>query len=206
MKIDNFEKIKSLLSFESEDFFYFLQILKRHKDNPDEPNLSNSKVIKTYYINNLEYLDLRKEEIIYLCESNNARAYINLNARSYERTAFHMLKEITDRILNKDYKSVSKAYDSACGKYSIGEKKWVVDIDTKTMNSIEWDTLTGTINYLCDPITLTGEDSKIIATIPTKSGYHLITKPFNVSQFKERYPEIDIQKNNPTLCYYKFDH
>lgn len=44
-------------------------------------------------------------------------------------------------------------------------------------------------------------EDKVITTIPTKSGYHLITKRFDVLEFKKKYPEIDIQKKNPTLLY-----
>lgn len=32
--VDNFEQIGNLLSFDSNDEFYFLQILQRKKDNP----------------------------------------------------------------------------------------------------------------------------------------------------------------------------
>jgi hypothetical protein len=38
--------------------------------------------------------------------------------------------------------------------------------------------------------------------IKTRSGFLIITQPFNVMKFKERYPEVDIQKKNPTLLYY----
>jgi hypothetical protein len=40
------------------------------------------------------------------------------------------------------------------------------------------------------------------AVIPTKNGYHLITERFDVKEFAEKYPDIDIQKKNPTLLYY----
>jgi hypothetical protein len=46
--------------------------------------------------------------------------------------------------------------------------------------------------------------SKIESIIPTKSGHHLITKKFDVMKFKEKYPNIDIQKKNPTLLYYPY--
>jgi len=45
------------------------------------------------------------------------------------------------------------------------------------------------------------EGPKIEVVIPTKSGYHLITKRFDVMEFQKKYPEIDIQKKNPTLLY-----
>ena len=48
--------------------------------------------------------------------------------------------------------------------------------------------------------------SKIVEEVPTKNGFHLITKPFNVEQFKKylNFGGIltpDIQKKNPTLLY-----
>lgn len=42
---------------------------------------------------------------------------------------------------------------------------------------------------------------KIEAIIPTKNGHHLITKRFDVKKFKEKYPNIDIQKKNPSLLF-----
>lgn len=42
---------------------------------------------------------------------------------------------------------------------------------------------------------------KIYDYIPTKNGYHIITKPFNLKQFKDKYPDIDVHKNNPTILY-----
>jgi hypothetical protein len=43
---------------------------------------------------------------------------------------------------------------------------------------------------------------KIEAIIPTKNGHHIITKKFDVMEFKKYYPDVDIQKKNPTLLYY----
>jgi hypothetical protein len=40
-----------------------------------------------------------------------------------------------------------------------------------------------------------------IDLIPTKNGFHFITKRFDVMEFKKHYPDIDIQKKNPTLLY-----
>ena len=54
---------------------------------------------------------------------------------------------------------------------------------------------------LINPNTDQKNYSKFIAEIPTKSGCHLITTPFNLQQFKEKYPDIDVHKNNPTLLY-----
>jgi type II secretory pathway component PulL len=116
--INNVLILASLLTFESEDDFYHLQILKRKKEHPELG--SNSYVVKTYYISSLKYLGNKMPEIQQLCQFHNARAYINLNVRSYEKLAFQMLKKVTDQIMNRDFRSVRKAYESVSGEYGTG--------------------------------------------------------------------------------------
>jgi len=189
---NNFELIKSLLQFDSDDDFYHLQIIKRKKENPEIG--SNSYVVKTYYIRSVSHLEKVADEIFYLCDFANARACINLNRRSFERMAFHALKKVTDQIMNRDFASIRKAYESVCGAYSNEKtKKWILDIDNFDE---EYDrTLQAFISSL-EP-----KGSKIIANIPTKNGHHLITSPFILDLFKERYPEIEVHKDNPTILY-----
>lgn len=195
--IDNFDIIKGLLKFESPDDFYHLQILKRKKENPELG--SNSYVVKTYYIKSVEYLEKKRNEIINLCEFNNARACINLNRRSFERLAFHMLKKVTDQIMNKDFKSVRKAYESVCGAYSNEpNKKWIIDIDYKDISEEERGVI---FNYIKLLIKETGKD-ETITIIPTRNGEHWITSPFNLGIFRENYGgTIDVHKDNPTILY-----
>ena len=196
--IDNFEQIKNMLVFESEDDFYHLQILKRKKENPELG--SNSYVVKTYYITSVEYLESKKAEIINLCQFNNARACINLNPRSFEMIAFHTLRKVTDIIMNKDFKSVRKAYESVCGTYGTGKNKtWIIDIDMRDMDVVN------RIANLIDKLQPITEESKIKAVLPTKNGYHLITSPFNAMEF-QKYMSLqgdvpDFHKNNPTILY-----
>ena len=195
--IDNFDIIKGLLNFESPDDFYHLQIIKRKKENPELG--SNSYVVKTYYIKSVEYLEKKRNEIINLCEFNNARACINLNRRSFERLAFHMLKKVTDQIMNKDFKSVRKAYESVCGAYSNEpNKKWIIDIDYKDISEEERGVI---FNYIELLIKETGKD-ETITIIPTRNGEHWITSPFNLGIFRENYGgTIDVHKDNPTILY-----
>ncbi len=189
--IDNIEIIKQLLDFNSEDDFYHLQIIKRKKENPELG--SNSYIVKTYYVTSIEYLDKKYDEIKTLCNLHNARASINLNKRSFERMAFHLMKKVCDQIMNKDFKSVRKAYESVCGSYSNEtNKKWILDMDTKEDFELR-------ISTILNPIEPVG--NKVLCKIPTKNGYHLITSPFNVEKFKKLFPDVDIHKDNPTLLY-----
>jgi hypothetical protein len=190
--IDNIELIKKLLVFDSEDDFYHLQIIKRKKEHPELG--SNSTTVKTYYIRSLDYLDLKYEEIKTLCNHHNARGCINLNRRSFEKIAFHTLRKVTDQIMNKDFKSVTKAYESCCGTYSNEpNKKWIIDIDDKNFNCVPIIDFINSIQPIGD---------KYKATILTKNGYHLIVSPFDLSQCsRSPLDSLDIHKDNPTILY-----
>jgi len=190
--INNFEQIIQFLRFDNEDDFYHLQILKRKKENPEVG--SNSYVIRTYCIRSKEHLIEKMVEIINLCTQHNARAYINLNRRSFEKAAFHTLKKVTDIIMNKDYKSVRSAFESVCGEFGSGKDKfWIVDIDN---NDKTYDRAIQEVINNCQPV-----GAKIQLNIATKNGHHLITIPFNMEEFKKLYPEVDVHKNNPTILF-----
>lgn len=191
--INNFDQILDLLEFRNEDDFYHLQLIQRKKEHADLG--SNSRVVKTYYIGSKEYLEKRKQEIIDICTTTGARACINLNRRSFEKMAFQLLKKVTDQIMNKDFKSCRKAYESVCGAYgNEPNKKWIIDIDHPDENVDDEGNIREWISWRKP------EGDKFIAKIPTKNGYHLIVKPFDLSAFHHTF-DVDIHKDNPTIVY-----
>ena len=199
--IDNFELIKPLLNFPNDDIYYHLQILRRGKDHPELP--AANRVIKAYFICSLESLDYIEDEVKKLCKFFEARAYINLAPKSIKKTTMLQIKYLAQRAYEGDFKKIWKSWNTCAGEIKGEEPRLVVDVDNcdfrKGLDEIE-----DFIDYKCDPkidpINV-GFDTKIIADIPTKSGYHLITTSFNLQQFKEKYPDIDVHKNNPTLLY-----
>jgi len=192
--VDNFKQIEVQLAFPSEDSFYFVQVIQRKKDNPGIKGANNSsRLIKGYYITSVEHLEREKEEIVLLANHYNARAGINLNRRSFRRIAFQTLQKITDQMMNDDYKSVRRAYNSACGQFAKEtDKKWIIDIDDKEFNCLELKKHLFNI----DP-----KGHKIIMILDTPNGLHVISSPFNIQEFRKKYPDIDIHKNNPTILY-----
>ena len=192
--IDNFELIKPLLKFPSDDIYYHLQILRRGKDHPELP--AANRVIKSYFICSLEGLDYVADEVKKLCEFFEARAYINLAPKSIKRTTLLQIKYLAQRAYEGDFKKIWKSWNTCAGEIKGEESRWVVDIDNPLEKMIYWWDIKKYINEECEPI-----GDKTIAIIPTKNGNHLITKPFNLQQFKEKYPDIDVHKNNPTLLY-----
>ena len=156
---------------------------------------SNSRVVKNYYINSVEYLESRYDEIKKLCEIFNARAMLRLNKRSYRKTAFKSLQNIANTISNQEYQFVRKSYDRAVGQgHNDKNKKWILDIDGNYTGYYE--SMLKQYLQQIEPI-----GSKHIIQLPTKNGTHLITKPFNLQQFKKDYPTIEVHKDNPINLY-----
>jgi len=193
--INNIELIIPLLNFDKEGDFYMLYVFKRKKDQPEgeKDNHQSVRTIKSYCITSIEYLEKRYDEIIQLCEMFKARAYIHIQKQNHKDVGMNMITEIVTRIQSGQINQ-KNVFDSVVGQIKTTEKRWIVDIDDTCFSSIL--KIDGFIN------TLRPEGNKVETLIPTKNGYHLITKRFDVMEFKKKYPNIDIQKKNPTLLYY----
>ena len=203
--IDNFKLIKPLLEFPNDDIYYHLQILRRGKDHP-ELSAAN-RVIKSYFICSLESLDYVEDEIKKLCEFFGARAYINLTPKSIKKTTMLQLKYLAQRAYEGDFKKIWKSWNTCAGEIKGEQSVWIVDIDNNPENNLGEEAYREIADYIdeqCEPVKHNLEgyiETKIIGVISTKNGYHLLTDPFNIQKFKEKYPDIDVHKNNPTLLY-----
>jgi len=196
MTIDNFNKIKGLLDFSENHTFYFIQILKRRKENPDMK--TGVRVIDNFYLYEMGDLDKIREKIIEACELHNTRAYINVNRLDLKKIALFASKKTIELIIQGDYKSVKNVYPSVCGSHSSeSEKRWVVDIDTK-----DHDYIMGIIRDIGDlHAAMPKTNYKILDWLETKNGFHIITNPFNLNEFKKKHPDLDVHKSSPTILY-----
>jgi len=207
--IDNLNLIKELLNFDNEGDFYMLYVLKRKKDQTtDKSNHQSVRTIKTYCIESIEHLEKRYDEVKQLCEIFKARAYIHVQKQNQKEVSLNMMVELAQRIQNGQHNQKG-LFDSVVGQLKTSEKRWIIDVDDSKVPS---PMMIAFIEYECRPITVVKFDEvgipighevgpKVEAVIPTKNGHHLITKRFDVMKFKEKYPNIDIQKKNPTLLY-----
>lgn len=193
--INNIELIKPLLNFDNEGDFYMLYVFKRKKDQPEgeKDNHQSVRTIKSYCVTSVEYLEKRYEEIIQLCEMFKARAYIHVVKQNHKDVSLNMITEIVIRIQSGQINQ-QHVFDSVVGQIKTTEKRWIIDVDDKDTKEL--------VNITSLISSLRPEGSKLEACLPTKSGYHLITKRFDVMEFRKEYPNIDIQKKNPTLLYY----
>ena len=147
-----------------------------------------------------------------------ARAYIHVQKQNHKDVSLHMMVDLAQRIQNGNMYQQG-LFDSVVGQIKTQEKRWIVDVDMKDENVLI--RIMNLINNSCKPLDIINEthlhksdgsvevtydyDPKVIKVIPTKNGYHLITKRFDVMSFNKimslQGDVPDIQKKNPTLLY-----
>ena len=197
------EQLSSLYGDDSsvkDDIFYNVELIGRKKDNA----LVDGKV-KSYTINDVCDLDKYKQEIITICDALKVRAYISVNYKSHRQVALKAMVEIANYSLQDYFKSSRGLYDSVVAKFVDHKKQlWIIDVDKDDSLNKSFDELTDlyikTIES-CKPC------KKIVTVIPTKSGKHIITHPFDASEFYLKIGELAkldsnlIKKNDVTLLY-----
>lgn len=199
--VDNFEKLNSILEFESEDDFYMLQVMKRRKENPEMDK--NSVALKTVYLHRKDQLLELKNDLVELADKKNARIYLNPNRKSFKKCTLACLKEFADRISNENFYKPYKIFDSVAGAAGSKNAIWVIDIDwdevTEQFGDVERSVF---VNDVCEFINSLKPDieNKVKLVNETKNGTHILTSPFNMYDFMQRY-KIQVHKNNPTLVY-----
>ena len=104
--VDNFEMLKDYMEFNSPDDVYFVQVIKRWKDNKDKPDAdawkaagkakgsyhAGAEYLNYYLIHSAVELEALKPDIIKACSYNNARAYISINSRKQSQVNQYMAK------------------------------------------------------------------------------------------------------------------
>jgi hypothetical protein len=201
--IDNINIIKPLLNFEKQGDFYMLYVFKRKKDQPEgeRDNHQSVRTIKTYCIESLDHLDRRYEEVKQMCEMFKARAYIHVQKQNHFDVSLNMMVALAQRIQdgNTNQKGL---FDSVVGQIKTQEKRWIIDVDNVSMDGFNHDPSQIEMREYINELQKEAGREPHMTFIKTRSGFHIITQPFNVMKFKEKYPDVDIQKKNPTLLYY----
>ncbi|WP_159467934.1 hypothetical protein [Dyadobacter sp. 3J3] len=198
--VNNFQQIRSLLNWESDGDYYYCQLILRKKDGATTfGNKNNSaRLIKTYCFFNFEQFDQKQDEIIQLCEEFKCRAGISLNKRNEERITLELLKQITERIISKNHIGINGILNSANGQQTSKDRFWLIDCDSPEEMAIA--------SQILSDESIKPDGNKILTTIPTYDGFHLVTNKFDVMYFnklcQEKGISVEIHKNNPVALYY----
>ena len=110
-QVDNFDLIGDLINLTDPDKFFFVQIVKRWKDNKDKSGADawrlQGRNAGTYHkggdfgnfasgtafkVRSKQELLALKPQIVKYCDANNARAYITSNPRSESQINNHLAK------------------------------------------------------------------------------------------------------------------
>lgn len=199
--VDNFDLIADTLIFDDENTFYWIQVVKRRKDNPGMDN--NYQTYKFYYIKSIDDLYSKKEDIVKLCKTFNARAVLWVNRRDKKELALPLAQLSLEYIQCKQWNALKDIYAHICGKHHKKGimTKYIIDVDSKDPSLV--NTYTEIVRK-CQP---KSEDPAEYILIPTLHGYHIICPGFNVKTFQQEcvIHKVDIpdfHKDNPTLLYF----
>lgn len=210
--VDNFNLIGAYFlpdQVYNPDAFWSIRIIKRKKENPDLGK--NSKLVRSYQVQSIEELQNLKPSIIKHCIDNNARAYIDLNPKSWKQAAYQELKAIADIIAEERFGDLPRVLDKTIdsgAKMKLKEswmKNWVIDIDDKDQGFID------SVKYMIDRcFPVDNGKASIKCEIPTINGVHLITSPFDCKRFDDTFREAlphkevpEIKKDSPTILFYQ---
>lgn len=201
--------LKPLVNLDKdENDFMRIMILQRRKDNPKLKY--SEKQLKVYTFYSWEEFYKQEARIKELCDLNNARAYLRLNTQNAVTVSMLMQKEIIDNIMNNCAWKNEGVWNSVSGKGGSREY-FMLDIDYEHLhlvNTIKQDLEN---HFIQRSIKDNKCNTYPIVENPTKSGIHMITKPFD-TRILEPYnkklstqgvPIIQIQKDCNTLLYYK---
>ncbi len=181
------------------DKYYVIELIRRGKDNPDMSAANYH--FRNYYIYSWKDLEKYEQEIEDICSLLHLRAYCSVNYKLMSQVALDTLAESARRIAAHDFKQFNHIFESCSGKFvHRGDNLWVVDVD----NDIDRFLMTKYINSMKSKYS-----TNVVYTMPTKSGYHLICRPFNEKQYMDGFKcwqakveEIPtIKKNHLTLLY-----
>ena len=170
---------------------YVVEIVSRGKDNPDMP--AANRHFKNYYFPCIDKFDRYEPEIKKVCDALRMRAYVSVNYKMYDQVLMDTAAESAARAAAHNYGKPYSVYEHCSGKYvNRKDKKFDVDIDEEQM--IFFDNIYDELK------------DKVVIVVPTRTGMHLVTTPFNTLAFENKCINRlgfapDIKKNPLTLLY-----
>lgn len=190
MKIDNFRQIQAYLEEDDLVYLYEVQVLRRGKDHPELP--AANWCVKSIYIKGKDDLIKHQEEIIKLCETFQARAYISMNRKSNRKCLENAIKCYAERLYDGDFKKPEAIWSHVVGTTKPENKWWLIDVDSKDVDLLQ---------KITEYIPQQAPNKPIIGIIPTMAGFHVLCYPFNCSQFDAQFKDAEIKKHGLTLLY-----
>ena len=199
MVIDNFEIFRSRLEFKEKTDRYIVHIMRRPKDLVGIPEMKaiganeHQRLLRTYYIDSLEYFDRKTPAMKELCETNHARAYILPQVRNNFECLLSLGEKVleTIRLGNWSVKPEHLLRSAYCEYHKSRDKRWILDLDRDEMTEYLYDkskvevvkrtwTPDEVMELVRKNLAACGKDPESAYFVETKSGRHIVTSPFNL--------------------------
>ena len=152
-------------------------------------------LVKTYYIDSLEYFDKKRPDMIDLANRNKARVYLAMTRKNRVVCNRIIAKKIIDEIDNPNIRYDHLIRSSVCGCHISDYKWWTLDVDNNTTvfvtglgknlfnEKIKEVKLVDLLPELVPQMKNLVNKTKMrsgdeIFTVPTKNGCHVMTPPF----------------------------
>jgi hypothetical protein len=197
IKLNNYNSIIEYLPEVTDGNFLFLQIVRRQKDVKDKKVKESSLYSKLIY--NQKQLEEIMPMVIAICESMQARAYINLTPKSNEALRKNLAKQFVEEVCENNQTFPARTFNKVVGSLEgkRNERYWMLDIDNDGKHAITLARYNKIIEWV-------QYENVFVDTIRSPHGIHIIVKPFNLKKWKEdNMPDIDIHKNSMgTILYY----
>lgn len=191
--VDNFELLHPFI-IPKEGCFYSVKLIKRKKDHPEMD--TPTSIFKDYHIYTYEDLLKKKDEIVALCNLLGLRAYIKPTPISCERVIKSTLIILAQRIYSNNYAKPYGIVNSAIDVASVSDRIWIVDVDEEYID--KENIIRESIKNAAEAVE---KEACILCKVPTKSGFHLLTKPFPLMFFQNDFADVTVHKNNPTVLF-----
>lgn len=215
--IDNFDAIREHLKFDNPGDIYVVHVMFRVKDLRNDADkqmyLSHEetqRLVRTYYVDSLSYLDKKIPAMKDLAINNKARVYFTMTRKNRITCNRIILKKLVDEVDNPNVRYDHLIRSAVCGCHISDYKWWTLDVDNDTEVTIGDDhinlvdvrgTLIEEMAKLVDE-TKTRSGSEIFE-VPTKNGFHIMTPPFNRS--KMAFLGDNLKADAMTLAYFQWE-
>ena len=200
--IDNFKQISDILTFESEDDFYLVELIIRKKDHPENTESKSQQKIGEYWIDSEGKLEKLEGEIKARCDFSRCTAYVNPSVKSYKKSCFAMMEKLLDRIKGEDYRKFYHSAVSAAASTGSRDNWWIIDVDTDFPEE-KISKVRDELDKISREARKGAQEEKHCIALKTPNGWHLLLKPFKMPDILDGLgiPGVEVKKNASTVLY-----
>lgn len=182
--VDNSEIIATFCPVDDDgDTFIYTEMLDRGKRKGN----NGHRLVKTFYHRSRAEFREQWPVIRQLCDLSLVRACTRLAPRSYKKVGRAFTRLVVDTAMSENWSGMKSLYNRACGTTAPERKLWLWDVDEM---GPEAEALRNKLSAA----------ARLIVAVPSKTGVHFITEPFDVRGMDVPV-HIMIHKDNPTNLY-----